>query len=151
MSMPAALPVPDGLTPMPGLRRVPAGSLPPLDLRLAGIVTGIVLVIALLLWVAPRLGGGTGLPDLPGGGDQPTSSSSGIPAFDPGTTPNFVGVDRAVAIPLIEDLGLELSVVESPSATARAGEVFQQAPEPGTLIASGEVVTLVVSQGPPGE
>lgn len=150
MSMPAQLPLPDGLDPMPGLRRMPSTSIPAFDLRLAGIVTGIVLVIALLLWIAPRLGGGTGLPDLPGGGDEVTSST-GIPAFDPGTTPDFVGADRAAAIALIEDLGLELSIVESPSATAREGLVFQQAPEPGSLIAAGETVTLVVSQGPPAQ
>ena len=149
MSMPAQLPLPEGLDPMPGLRRMPSGSIPPLDLRLAAIVTGIVLVIALLLWIAPKLGGGTGLPDLPGGGE--VTSSNGIPAFDPGTTPDFVGVDRAVAIELIEDLGLDLSIVESPSATARAGQVFQQAPEPGALIAAGDTVTLVISQGPPAE
>ena len=150
MSMPAHLPVPDGLDPMPGLRRMPSGSIPAFDLKLAAIVTGIVVVIGSLLWIAPRLGGGTGLPDLPGRQEQ-TTASNGIAAFDPGTTPNFVGADRAVAIALIEDLNLELSIVESPSATARAGEVFQQAPEPGTLIAAGDVVTLVISQGPPAE
>lgn len=150
MSMPPQLPLPDGLDPMPGLRRMPSTSIPALDLRLAAIVAGIVLVIALLLWIAPRLGGGTGLPDLPGSGDEVTSSN-GIPAFDPGTTPDFIGADRAVAIALLEDLGLELSIVESPSATAREGQVFQQAPEPGSLIAAGETVTLVVSQGPPAQ
>lgn len=150
MSMPAQLPVPDGLDPMPGLRRMPSGTIPALDLRLAAIVTGIVLVMALLLWLAPRLGGGTGLPELPGGGDQ-TSSADSILDFDPGTTPNFVGADRAVALELLKDLGLEVSIVESPSATARAGVVFQQAPEPGALIAAGETVTLVISQGPPSE
>ena len=148
MAMPRELPLPEGLDPMPGLRRMPSTSIPAFDLRLAAIVTGIVLVIALLLWIAPRLGSGTGLPDLPGGGDEP-ASSTGIAAFDPGTTPDFVGADRATAIALIEDLGLELSIVESPSATAREGEVFQQAPEPGTLIAAGDTVTLVISQGPP--
>jgi len=150
MSMPAQLPLPEGLEPMPGLRRMPSTTIPALDLRLAAIVTSIVLVIALLLWVAPRLGGGTGLPDLPGRGEA-VSSSIGIAPFDPGTTPDFVGVDRAAAIQQIEDLGLELAIVESPSATARAGLVFQQAPEPGTLIAAGELVTLVISQGPPAE
>ncbi|MDA0351383.1 MAG: helix-turn-helix domain-containing protein [Chloroflexi bacterium] len=152
MSMPAHLPVPEGLDPMPGLRRMPSGTIPPFDLRLAGIVTAIVLVIALLLWIAPRLGGGTGLPELPGRGgaeSQTVASSSVIPPFDPGTTPDFVGADRATAIALIENLGLTVSIVESPSATARAGEVFQQAPEPGTLSSAGDVVTLVVSQGPP--
>jgi transcriptional regulator with XRE-family HTH domain len=152
MSMPNQLPEPAGLDPMPGLRRAPSTPMPPLDIRLAGIVAGIILLIALLLWVAPRLGTGTGLPDLPGGGaSEPTSQASGIPAFDPGTTPNFIGADRAVAIALIEDLDLELEVVESPSASVRAGEVFQQAPEPGALISSGETVTLVVSTGPSSE
>ena len=150
MSMPASLPPPDGLEPLPGLRRMPSTTLPALDLRLAGVVSAIVLVIALLLWIAPRLGGGTGLPELPGsGGESPTSES--IPAFDSGTTPDFAGADRAVAIALIEDLSLGIEIVESPNATVPAGRVFQQAPAPGTLIAPGEVVTLVVSLGPPSE
>jgi len=132
---------------MPGLRRMPSVGMPDLDLRLIGVIAGIAMLIALLLWVAPRIGGGTGLPDLPGGGES--TSSSQIPAFDAGTTPDFVGADRAVAVALIENLGLEIEIVESPSATAREGEVFQQAPAPGALIAAGEVVTLVISQGPP--
>ena len=150
MSMPASLPPPEGLDPLPGLRRMPSTTLPPFDMRLAGLVAGIVLVIALLVWIAPRIGGGTGLPDLPGGGGSSgdTISTSSIPPFDSGTTPDFVGADRAVAIALIEDLGLELAVVESRSATAPAGRVFQQAPTPGTLIAPGEIVTLVISLGP---
>ena len=151
MSMARKLPVPEDLDPIPGLRRMPSTTVPPLDLRLAGVVAGIVLLAALLLWIAPRLGGGTGLPDLPGsGGDTAAPSTAGsVPPFDPGTAPNFIGTDRAVAIALIEDLGLEVVVVESPSATARAGSVFQQAPEPGVLIGTGDAVTLVISQGTP--
>ena len=148
MSMPVDLPLPEGLDPMPGLRRMPSTTLPPLDLRLAAVVAGIIAVVAMLLWVAPRLGGGTGLPDL-GGRDSAPAASSVVPPFDPGTTPSFVGVDRAVAMNLLEQLGLEIEIVESPSATTRAGAVFQQAPEAGTLIAAGDTVTIVVSLGSP--
>jgi hypothetical protein len=123
-------------------------TLPPLDLRLAAVVAGIIALVAVLLWVAPRLGGGTGLPDL-GGRDSAPAVSSVVPPFDPGTTPSFIGVDRAVAIDLLEQLGIEVEIVESPSATARAGAVFQQAPEAGALIAAGDTVTIVVSVGTP--
>jgi hypothetical protein len=120
--------------------------LPPFDLRHAVVMAGIIALVAVLLWVVPLLGGGTGLPDL-GGRDSGPSASSVVSPFDPGTTPSFIGVDRAVAIDLLEQLGLELEIVESPSATTRAGAVFQQAPEAGTLIAAGDTVTIVVSLG----
>ena len=146
MAMPNQLPRPEGLEPMPGLRRRPSGSWPEFDPRLAGIAAAILVVMALLLWIAPRLGSGTGLPDLPGRG---ATASSGVPAFEEGTTPNFVGVDRDVAVAVIERLELEFTIVETPSATAPAGRVIQQAPEAGEPIEAGEAVTLVVSQGPP--
>ena len=146
MSMPVDLPLPEGLDPMPGLRRMPSTTLRPFDLRHAVVVAGIIALVAVLLWVVPLLGGGTGLPDL-GGRDSGPSASSVVSPFDPGATPSFIGVDRAVAIDLLEQLGLELEIVESPSATTRAGVVFQQAPEAGTLIAAGDTVTIVVSLG----
>ena len=149
MSMPASLPPPEGLEPIPGLRRMPSTTLPRFDLRLAALVAGVALVIVLLVWIAPRLGGGTGLPELPGSGGAEPASASSIPAFDSGTTPDFIGADRAIAIALIEGLGLELVVVESRHGTVPAGRVFQQAPTPGTLIAPGEEVTLVISLGAP--
>ena len=107
------------------------------------------LAVALLLWIAPRLGDGTGLPELP---DSSTVAlPSTVPLFEQGTTPDFGGVERAVAAALIEELGLELAIVETHSTTMPAGRVFEQAPAAGAEVETGEVVTLVISQGPTPE
>ena len=58
MSMPTELPLPDGLDPMPGLRRMPSNGMPDLDLRLIGVIAGIALLIALLLWGCASSGRG---------------------------------------------------------------------------------------------
>ena len=149
LSMPSELPRPEGLEPIAGLRRQPATNWPTFDPRLAIVVAAIMIAVALLLWIAPRLGDGTGLPELPSA-SVPTLPST-VPLFEQGTTPNFQGVERAVASALIEELGLELAVVETHSATMPAGRVFEQAPAPGAEIETGEVVTLVISQGPVSE
>jgi transcriptional regulator with XRE-family HTH domain len=149
LSMPAELPRPEGLEPIAGLRRQPATNWPTFDLRLAIIVAAIMLSVALLLWIAPRLGDGTGLHELPSTVATPLPST--VPLFEQGTTPDFEGVEHAVAAALIEELGLELAIVETHSSIMSAGRIFEQAPAAGAEIAPGEVVTLVVSQGPAPE
>jgi transcriptional regulator with XRE-family HTH domain len=149
LSMPSELPRPEGLEPIEGLRRQPATNWPTFDPRLAIVVAAITIAVALLLWIAPRFGDGTGLPELPSA-SVPTLPST-VPLFEQGTTPNFQGVERAVAAALIEELGLELAVVETHSTTMPTGRVFEQAPAPGAEIETGEVVTLVISQGPVSE
>ena len=146
LSMPVELPRPEGLEPIAGLRRQPATNWPTVDLRLAGIVAAIMLAVALLLWIAPRLGSGTGLPELPNAGA--TALPGAVASFEPGTAPDFEGIERDVAAALIEELGLELAIVETYSATTPAGRVFEQAPAPGAELEAGDLITLVVSRGP---
>jgi cytoskeletal protein RodZ len=146
LSMPAELPRPEGLEPISGLRRQPATNWPTFDLRLAIIVVAIMLTVALLLWIAPHLGDGTGLPELPS--TAAAAFSSTVPLFEQGTTPDFDGVEQAVAAALIEELGLDFAIVETHSSTMPVGRIFEQAPAAGAEIAPGEVVTLVVSRGP---
>ena len=146
LAMPTELPRPEGLEPIAGLRRHPATNWPTFDPRLAIVVAAIMLAVALLLWIAPRLGSGTGLPELPNAGA--TALASTVPLFEQGTTPDFEGVEGDVAAALIEALGLELAIVETYSATMPAGRIFEQAPAPGAEIEAGDLVTLVVSRGP---
>lgn len=148
MAMPDSLPPPDGLEPIPGLRRMPSSKLPTVDRRLVIFFFGVMLSVALLLWSAPNFGGGTGLPELPNAEDD-LSISNQIPAFADGTMPDFRGVDRVTVIALLEDLGLEIQIIETANINIPLGQVFQQAPEPKEAIATGEMVTLVISLGGP--
>jgi transcriptional regulator with XRE-family HTH domain len=145
-SMPAELPRPDGLEPIAGLRRQPATNWPTFDPKFAIVVTAIMLAVALLLWISPHLDDGTGLPEL--ANMNAVALPSTVPLFEQGTNPDFEGVERAVAAALIEELGLELAVVETHSSTILAGRVVEQAPAAGAEVDHGDVVTLVVSQGP---
>lgn len=149
LSMPPELPRPEGLEPIAGLRRQPATNWPTFDPRLAIVVAAIMLAVALLLWIAPRLGDGTGLPDLPNANSSALPST--VPLFEQGATPDFAGVEQAVATALIEELGLQLAIVETHSPGLPAGRVLEQAPAAGAEIAPGETVTLVISQGPAPE
>jgi cytoskeletal protein RodZ len=146
LAMPTEPHRPEGLEPMAGLRRHPATNWPTFDTRLAIVVAAIMLAVAMLLWISPRLGSGTGLPELPNAGA--TALPSTVPMFEQGTTPNFEGAERAAAATLIEELGLELAIVETYSATLPTGRIFEQAPAPGSEIETGDIVTLVVSRGP---
>ena len=148
MAMPDSLPPPDGLEPIPGLRRTPSSKLPVLDRRLVVFFFGVMLSIALVLWNAPSFGGGTGLPELSKIEDDSRISNQ-IPPFTDGTMPDLKGVDRVRAIALLEELGLEMQIIETANINIPAGQVFQQAPEPKEAIATGELVTLVISLGAP--
>jgi len=148
MAMPDSLPPPDGLEPIPGLRRTPSSKLPTLDRRLVIFFFGVMLSVALVLWNAPSFGGGTGLPELPNVEDESRISNQ-IPPFADGTIPDFTGVDRVTAIALLEELGLEIQIIETANVRVPAGQIFQQAPEPKAAISPGEPVTLVISSGAP--
>jgi len=159
-AMPANLPRPPGLEPLPGLRRNAGSgvSLPGFDPKLAGGLVAAVIVLFGLFWGVPRLlDGDTSNPGTtPGGGatsvatetvQQTPVAAATVPPFDTGSTPNFVGVERETAVQLLEQLGLTPFVVEAASETAAPGRVFQQSPSAGTNIAPGEAVTLFVSRG----
>jgi eukaryotic-like serine/threonine-protein kinase len=66
----------------------------------------------------------------------------------PVTVPNFAGRNITQAKALADDLGLE--VIEKPQASAKpAGEVLSQSIAASVRVASGETVTLFVSNGTP--
>jgi hypothetical protein len=149
--MPADLPRPPGLDPMPGLRRAgadaPAIPLPQIP-ALPGVskawvfVAGVLVLLVGLLWVVPAFTGDDG-----GGGQGASSAQTTVPAFNQGETPNFVGVQRSVAEEVIRAIGAAPVAVEVPS-DAPAGTVVAQTPQPATALKAGETVTLVVSRGP---
>jgi serine/threonine-protein kinase len=129
---------------------------------LAAAAATIALVV-IAVFVIPRLGGSPGLelpdetapptttatttPTATGTGTTATPPAAGtVPPFEPGTVPNFVGVDRAEAERVVAEVGLTPLIFETPN-EAPAGEVFQQVPAAGADIDTGGTVTLFVSQG----
>ena len=162
--LPADLPRPQGLEPMPGLRRAPRAALPALNGPLALAAAGAVIAAVLLFFVASRLTGDDGdeqareppaivspTATAPGGATPsgPPAAGATVAPFEIGETPNFIGVDRDTARALITQLGLEVVLIEVVTADTPAGQVFGQAPDPGTAIEAGGVVQLIVSKGPP--
>lgn len=149
--MPADLPRPPGLDPMPGLRRAgseaPAIPLPQLP-SLPGVskawlfVAGVLVLLVGMLWVVPAFTG-----DGDSKGPSASSAQTSVPAFNQGETPNFVGVQRTIAEEVIRAIGATPVAVEVPS-DAPAGTVVAQTPQPATALKSGDTVTLVVSRGP---
>ena len=160
--LPDELPRPQGLEPIPGLRRTSRSALPAVNGRVAAIVGGGVVALLLLLFVASRLGGDDGTEPAPAGATPAAtvtlaagapSPAAGtavatVPPFDVGETPNFIGVDRETAQALLTQLGLRFVVIETAATDAPPGQVFAQAPEPGAAIEAGDPVTLVVSRAP---
>ncbi|MBX7111146.1 MAG: helix-turn-helix domain-containing protein [Dehalococcoidia bacterium] len=149
--MPADLPRPPGLDPMPGLRRAgsdaPAIPLPQLP-TLPGVskvwlfVAAVIVFLVGLLWVVPAFTG-NGNSTGPSG----SSAQTQVPSFNQGETPNFVGVQRSVAEEVLRAIGAAPVAVEVPS-DAPAGTVVAQTPQPATALKTGDTVTLVVSRGP---
>jgi beta-lactam-binding protein with PASTA domain len=73
--------------------------------------------------------------------------------FDSGSmqvaVPNVVGKTQAAASTAITGAGLVVgTVTQQPSSTVASGEIISESPAPGTNVASGSAVNLVVSTGP---
>jgi cytoskeleton protein RodZ len=153
--MPADLPRPPGLDPLPALRRsnndapaLPIPSLPsiPLAPRALAVAAGIVLLLLAMAWLIPNLGG-SDTPTSAGTSAGAPAAVASVPPFDAGKAPNFVGVQREVAQRLLQSLGMTSVPVEVPS-DAPEGTVVGQTPQPGADLGTGDNVTLVVSKGP---
>lgn len=171
--VPRDLPRPRGLEPLPGLRRAGAITLPAFTsgVRLV-VILGAIALAAAVLYLALRGGGGvepaltiapvtpvatTPAADATPAGTAGASSGSGggapvvpvatVPAFAPGTAPDFRGVEREVAVTLAETLRL-VPLVEEEANAAAVGLVFDQSPLPGTAMQENDIITLFVSSGP---
>ena len=66
------------------------------------------------------------------------------------TVPPVVGLSEEDARAALDAAGLEVDVIRD-SADEPAGEVIAQDPSAGTEVASGDTVTITVSEGPEGE
>lgn len=62
-------------------------------------------------------------------------------------TPNVVGFERSQAVAALDTLGVNNRVTPRNSDVAHAGTVINQSPPPGSPIAIGEIVELIVSTG----
>jgi beta-lactam-binding protein with PASTA domain len=74
--------------------------------------------------------------------------SSG-PAAGSVEVPDVVGSAREEAYAVLKDAGLEPEGATEPSPAVAAGTVVRTDPSPGSLVAAGSAVTVVVSSGPP--
>jgi cytoskeletal protein RodZ len=167
-AVPSDLPVPDGLRPMPGLRRTAPPILPSVNLPVVGGITAAAVVVLALFLLVPRLDGGDGLgPDAtpttsttatatatgttastatPGGSGTATTEAT-VPPFDEGTAPDFTGVTRDEAQRVLTQVGATPLIVEAADSSP-AGVIFDQSPAPGSDLQEGDVVTLFISRGP---
>lgn len=62
--------------------------------------------------------------------------------------PTLIDLEQEEAAGVLDDLGLDTTVVEVPSDTAPQGRVSGQDPEPGTILPEDGSVTLTISTGP---
>ena len=62
--------------------------------------------------------------------------------------PSLLDMDQEEATTVLDDLGLDTTVVEAPSAGIAQGRVSGQDPEPGTILPEDGALTLTVSTGP---
>lgn len=165
--LPDDMPRPAGLEPLPGLRRTRGMELPTLNAPIALGVVAVAVALLLLVFLVPRIFGGgeagvaepdtaPGLTETAAG--APTTAAppaeiapsvATVPPFEVGEAPNFIGVNRETAEAMLDQLGLRAVVIEGTN-EAPAGQVFDQSPQPGAPIESGDDVTLNVSTGPSG-
>ncbi len=61
--------------------------------------------------------------------------------------PDLIGLDEDVARVALAQAGLEVTVSERPFDRSDEGTVLGQTPEPGSMLAEGEAVVLIVSAG----
>ena len=150
--LPAELPRPPGLDPLPGLR---GGEGPPA----IPAVQRRWLLLALAVLVAGGAAFLFGLPSLPadGGDDGAAAVAEPAPAptvapFDEGTMPNLRNVERAEARRVLTELGVtDVFEIEVATNDIPPGRVFGQSPLPGDPLGAADVVNLIIAQAEPAE
>ena len=150
--LPADLPAPPGLEPLPGLRlREGVGVLPRVGRRwlLLLLVAAIALVAAFMFGV-PQLDfiGSEDEPDgaAISGTATPTAEATGTPAAR--LMPDLIGLEREEAEQMLRDLAVTPVVIEVESSEAPPGQVFTQVPAAGEVLAADQSVTLIVAKQP---
>jgi transcriptional regulator with XRE-family HTH domain len=121
-------------------------------------VAGGAILAMILLAIIIRAAGGNGsgaganpdsTPSATGAAEEPTpttSASSGL-TVTPGVVPDLRGQQAAVARLAIQEAGYEVNEQRAKNSATR-GTVFEQSPAPGTQLAQGQTVIIVVSDGP---
>ena len=104
------------------------------------IIFFVVLVglIALLFFLVSEFWSTLGFGD----DDTPTGDLTAEPI----EVPQVVGLDRAAARSLLEELGFEVDALNEPNADVQTGVVFDQNPDNGELAAPGSKVEFTFSQ-----
>lgn len=147
--LPAELPRPPGLEPLPGLlHRETTLTLDLLNTRtLVAVVVAFAVVVAATVLVL-QIRAGTGDAEI-GVPVETASVAATVPPAEPGTAPDFTGVTLETARERLTALGITPNVIEVITAEAPAGEVFAQTPAAGEPLHDDITVTLVVSAGTP--
>ena len=123
-------------------------------LALAAIAIAVVVGLA---WLISR----AGEDDAPSGAADPTSAAgataadsdspsptSSGPAVPRGIVPDVIGLPSEDAVARITAAGYESFEVLQKHATVPRGNVIDQGPFPGTQLSEGQVVSIIVSDGP---
>lgn len=140
------------MEPLPRVERPPVWS--PSWLLGAGVVGLLILIIVLLYAFAGGEGSPFGPAAIPGQEAASTAVSisrgeSAVAAVTQGgVLPDLRGRNVAQAVELLQRMALGYFVWETFTDQAPAGVVLEQSPAPGTQLAAGQMVTLVVSRGP---
>ena len=156
--LPAELPVPPGLEPMPAMRRsgdAPTIALPQLPTmpdsagRWLLYAVGASLLVLVVVFVPSLFGSGSAGTSTPATVSTP-ATSGGTPSAAPpvanGKMPALNGTRIEAAQKTLQEIGAAAVVVEIPS-DVPAGQVVSQSPSAGSTLRASDSVTLVVSRG----
>jgi hypothetical protein len=119
-------------------------------------LVGAAIVVALLA-VLVGTGAGSGGHNAHRIAIPPTATTTTIPRTTTTTTdgaprvtvPELAGKSEAQAQSAVKDLGLSVGQIHLAPGASAAGTVISQAPNAGSLVVPGSVVTITVSSGPP--
>lgn len=149
--MPAELPRPPGLDPLPGLRSQDGPAAIP-------AVPGRWLLVAMVVVVAGGAAFLFGLPRLtdPAGGTDASDLAAPAPAstvgpFEEGTMPDFRNVEVAEARRVLAELNVSVLEFEFETDEMPAGRIFGHSPAAGDSLADVAAVNLIVAAEPPPE
>jgi cytoskeletal protein RodZ len=155
--LPGARPEPE-LPPLPDVASATHFPLVPASWFVAGLIVVLVFAAGLILfWNRGGADEGTSTTRPPAvstvtgaGAEQPrvptTQPQAPVQIAAGEAIPDLRGQAALVAVQALRQAGLKFFVIEVNNGDVPKSTVFQQSPSPGTAVAEGELVTLVVSR-----
>jgi len=151
--LPGANPEPE-LPPLPDVTRETHFPLIPASWCVAGLIVVLLFSAGLVLFWHRGGGGEPATTTNPPAVQSPSGAGAEQPAQNPapvqigpgGVVPDLRGQVGLVAVQALTQAGLKFLVIEVKNSALPSATVFQQSPSPGTAVAAGGLVTLVVSR-----